>query len=1026
MSGPIRFFVERHRLATLCTIVIILVGAISLGAVRYESFPKVAIGAVNITTVHPGYGPEDIELSITDPIEDDVTGVSGVHRITSASMEGLSVITVRLDPDLDEDQSRRTITRLREALDRASARLPAELLEAPQMRELSSDELPLAELHVTGDVPEGTLREVAKLVASAARDLDGVGEVVTRGLRDREVRIALDPVRADRLGISADEIAAAFARQSVRDTGGAIDSVVGRKSVVTVGAVRDAQEVGAIVIRDGDSSAGNLVRVRDVADVMLDYEDWQVQQRLDGRLSVAVLVRTEENADGLDVADTLHAFVEQQRARLPAGVELVVVNDVSRFTRDLLGTLVSNAAFGLILLLGVLRLFFDWRLAFWVAMGLPISAAITVTAMAWFDVSLNILTITGFVLVLGMLVDDAIVTAESIDAHRAHDPDAHRASVAGTVAISRPVIVSTLTTVLAFLPLAFLGGLEGKFMGTLPIVVGLALGASLLDSKFLLPAHLAVGERHTTDRRWVVSLQGRYRRWLARFVRRPWLAIVLFVGASAGILVTSTAAMRFNLYPELEVDVLTVKVELPEGTSRARTIAKTAELEAIVRGILPKGDLLNVAAQIGHHDTDIYGATEGRNESWALLTIFFAPQSEREMSSLDALAQMRRRIGELEGFETLVIEPLKDTPVAGKPVEVSVIGIGAPGDIVRPVVSWLEAHPGVTSVTTSEKAGKRSLRLSLDHARMAAYGVSVRDITRAVRTGFDGVVVGEMRTTEDHMFVRVVLQESRRADMATLMSLGVANAEGGLVALRSVADVVYEGGEAAIRHENGDRATTIYADIDRATIDTASINAALAAFVDEQGLLDGRTDLRLRFGGELEQQKEAIGDFGVAALVAVVGMGFILILLFDSFVQPLLILAVVPFGVVGVFAGFALQGFELSLIALIGILGLAGVLVNDAVVLVSRLNDMKRDHGVCALSVEQIADGASQRLRPIVITSVTTVAGLLPTAYGVAGNAAFIAPMVMAIAWGVVFGTFITLVLLPALYALQQQLVATR
>lgn len=1025
MRGLIRYFVDRPRVVGLLTVAVALLGLLSLGAVRYESFPKVAIGVVDVTTVHPGYGPEDVELSITAPLEDEILEVAGVHRVSSASMEGLSVVTVRLDPDLDDHGSDQVVARLREAVDRARPQLPTDLLEDPVVRELSSAELPVAQLHVTtADEPvsEAVLRDTATLVAAGARELSGVGEVDTAGLRDREVRIALDPVLADRLGIGVDELQAAFARRNVRDTGGAIEAVLGRKNVVTVAAARNVSDVADVIVRGGDA-AGDVVRVRDVADVLLDYEDWQIEQRLDGRPSIAVEVHAEEGADGLEVAERLRAFVDEQRPRLPAGVQLVIVNDVSRFTTDLLATLVSNAAVGLVLLLVVLRVFFRWRLAFWVAMGLPLSGALTFAAMAWLDVSVNVLTITAMVLVLGMLVDDAIVTGESIDAHRERDPDARRAAVEGTEAVSRPVVVASLTTILAFVPLAFLGGLEGKFMWGLPVVVTLALCASLLDSKLLLPAHLAAGKTTPARHGWFSRLQRAYRIWLAEFIARPGLAIVLFVAAAAGIVAVSTAALRFNLYPEMEVDVIMAKIEVPEGSSRAHTIAKTRQIEALIRDTLPAADVAAVATQIGHHDTDIYGATEGRNDAWALVTLYLAPQSERSMASLEALARLREEAEALDGFAALVIEPLEDTPVAGKPVELSVIGAGERADVVGPVVQWLASQPGVTSVTTSDKAGKGNLRLVFDHARMQHFGVSVQGVARTVRVAFDGVVVGQMRTEAESMFVRVVLDESRRGDLETLTGLRVPS-PAGMVALRSFARVEYEAGQAAIRHDDGERVTTVYADIDRAVIDTATINDALAAFIADRALLDGRTDLRVRYGGELEQQQEAMGDFGIAALLAMLGIAVVVILLFDSVVQPLLILAVIPFGLVGVLAGFALQGFELSLIALIGMLGLAGVLVNDAVVLVSRLGDLRRAEGCVALDAEQIARGASERLRPIVITSVTTVAGLMPTAYGLAGNAAFIAPMVMAIAWGVLFGTTITLVLLPALVAVEQRWVA--
>jgi multidrug efflux pump subunit AcrB len=1022
MKRLIAFFVERPLLVNLMLILIVLGGLAAMGHMTFEMMPKVDLGLVNITTLRPGAGPEDVELSITVPLEEELLKVSGLEKLTSNSMEGISVIAVRLDPDVEDKQ--RVLADIQKAVDRAGTRLPADLLERPLVEEMSTLKVPVMELHLSGRVPEAVLRASARRLADALREVPGIAGVEKIGYRQREVRVLLDPERLQHLRISVDEIRRAIRSRNVRSSGGSLTSFVAEKKVLTVGQFSYPKQVAEVVVRS--TEPGNSVRVRDLAQVVLDYEDWQVQSRTDGRLSIALLARKKAEADGLDTAAAVRAFVERERPNLPPGVTIETVNDTSRFVYDMLDVLGSNALLGFVLVFGCLWLFLSLRLALWVSLGLPVALLLTFTLMPLAGLGIDVMTLTALILMLGMLVDDGVVTAESIQ-HRIERGQAPlQAAAEGAAVVASPVIVSSLTTVLAFLPVAFLGGLEGKFLWMLPVMVALTLGASLVECLFMLPGHLAHGRSHgdrsrpQPPRRWFRHIQARFDRFVLSAIRHRYLTIGLFVAGFVAILAYGALVMRFNLYPEVDIDTVNFKIELPEGSSFDYTIQKCAELEALIRERVNPADLLNVTTRIGHHDTDLYGATEGRNPAWALLTLYMLPQGQRATNSNELIAAFRREMSALPGYRSIVVEPLKDTPVAGKPVELEIIGNDAGRfALATQLENFLKTYPGVTEVWTSYKPGKDLVELELDHQALADRGLTVAAVTQMVRVAFDGLLVDELQQVGERIRYRLQFRAQDRGRMETLENLVLINDAGQPVYLRSVAYIEIRPGEAAIRHYLGQRTLTLYGDIDRSQTSVQQVNDALAGYVEEHKLLQRYPDLRLWYGGELEQQRESLGNIGTAFAFCALSVFVVLVLLFNSLSQPFLILAAIPFGLAGVIVGFGLQGEPLSMIALIGILGLIGVLVNDSLVLVHTLNRMRTDRGDW-LGDRGVADGTARRLRPIVITSVTTVAALLPTAYGLAGSNPFITPMVLAMAWGILFGTLISLVLMPCLYAVDQ------
>ncbi len=1018
--GFYAFFVRRPLLVNLLMVFAVVAGLAATSFMNFQSFPEVDLGIASVTTYRPGASSEDVELSITVPLEEEILAVDGIDKLLSASMEGLSVITVRLNPDAEDPDE--ILADVQKAVDRAASELPADLPRKPLVEELSSTQVPVMEIHVSGEVSEEALRRTARQLEDSLREVAGVAGVEKIGYRQREVRILLDPDRLQRLGVSYAEVESAIRRRNVRDSGGSLESFVAEKKVLVVGQFEEPKEVAEVIVRT--AGAGDFVRVRDVAEVVLDYEDWKVRSRTDGRVGIALQVRKKVEADGLDTARAVRDFVAEARRATPPGVELLMVNDISRFTYDFLDILTGNAALGFVLVFVVLLAFFHLKLALWVAIGLPVAVAITFAAMPFAGLGVDVMTLMALILVLGMLVDDAVVTAESIARHRELGLAPDEASARGVAAVARPVIVSTLTTVLAFAPAAFLGGYEGKFLWTLPVMALLALGGSLIECQLMLPAHLAhSGGAAPKPKRWFEHVQRLYDRLIDRLIARRGSTIAAFVAASLLIAIWGLFTIRFKLYPEVDVDTFFLKVELPEGSSFEHTADKVRELEAMVREVVPAGDLLNVNTQIGHHDTDVYGAREGLSPAWTLVTVLMTPQGERGTNSNDAIANLRRRTRELPGYKSIIVRPMEDTPVLGRPVEVEVVGNDdSRFELARILTDYLKASDGVTEAWTSYRPGKDIVRLDLDYEALASRGLAVADVTRAVRVAFDGAVIDELRTVEEKIEYRLQFRPREQGKMDTLRHLVMVNNEGLPVPLRAVAGFEIRPGEAAIKHYFGERTTTVYADIDRQQTSTAAINAELAHFVEEQGLLRRFERLRLWYGGELEQQQDALGNAGVAFALCLVSILFLLVVLFNSLTQPFLIMVVIPFGFMGVIAAYALQGIEMSMLAFIGILGLAGVLVNDSVVMIDVLNRRKEEKPGDFLSDSEIGRGARERLRPVVITSVTTVAGLAPAAYGLAGSNPFMTPIVMAITWGVAFGTFVSLLLLPCLYAAEQDL----
>ncbi len=1018
MSNPVSWFVHRPLLVNLIMAVVFILGFFTIADLRYEYNPKVDLGVVNISTVRTGAGPEEIELGITLPLEEELLEVEGIKKLYSNSMENVSLLTLQLD--LDAAGKSKIMRDIQRAVDRATTRLPNDLLEKPRVEEISSLLTPIMDVHVTGDVSEERLREVARNVSDGLREVQGVASVTRVGYRRPEVLIQLAPEKLARLGITHDEIIHAIRARNLRLSGGSVDSFLAEKKVVAIGQFDDPKEVREVVIRAGEP--GNHVLLSDVATILLGFEDWEVQSRVDGRMSIALQVLKKELSDEVHTAAAVREFIRTRQ--LPPGVELVMTADVSRLTTSILDMLTANALLGLVCVALLLYYFLHLRFAIWVAVGIPFSICLSFLLLSAVGVTMNAMSLTAIILMLGILVDDAVVVSENTKRLRQEGIAPVPASITAATQVAQPVIFSAITTMLAFTPLMFLGGSSGEFMTPFPMAVIVLLLASLFECLFLLPTHLAHVPAHIQppERPGFARVREAYTRFIKRCLKRRWVTTGVFFAVFVVVMALGAATIPFSLFPDIDIDTVQVKVEMPPGTPFEQTLTAVEALEGELKDRVPAQDLLAITSGIGHHDTDFYGSTEGRNHAWALISVQLHPLGHRpaDTNTYELVQSLQQWADSKTGFHRLDVQAMTDMPVTGKPVEVEVISSGEERyQVAREIEHWLQDHEAIDNHWSSYSPGKDVIDLDIDHALLASRGLTVAQLTQALSVAVDGLLVDELQTLDERVRYRLSLPPQRAAQLETLRNLVIVNDRGEPIYLNAVAGFRLRPGEANIKHYFGKRTVTVYATIDTRKGGVAQVNAELGRWIADQGWSGRYPGLRIQQGGELIDTEDALGDFSRASLICLISIFAALIILFNSLSQPLLIMLCIPFGMVGVVLCYMVQGLSMGMMSMAGIIGLIGVLVNDSLVLLYSLNRERKEHGQ-GLNAEQVAAVARRRFRPIVITSVTTAVGLMPTAYGIMGDNSYIRPMVMSMAWGVVFGGVVSLVLLPVLYMLEQ------
>jgi len=1018
MRGAIRFFAIQPTLAYVLTFLIIFLGVSALTVIQRDNFPSVDLLEMTVTTRYPGASPEDVELNVTNKIEEELKEVDGIDRYTSFSMENISIVHIWIDREMrDKDKVK---TDVRDAVSRVSD-LPVEVDEDPVVEELTtSTAIPIIEVGLTGDVPYAVLRDVARRAEKVLQNVPGVRSITKYGYLDREIKVEIGQDALERYQVASHEIVTAIHNRNIRATGGSFESYTSEKNIVTLAEFTDPMEAAEVIVRI--SEGGSTIRVKDLAVLRDDFEPAKVLSRVNGSPAISFVIFKKESSDIIRTVNAVKQFVVDSQDKLPDGVSIEYSNDKSRLVTNRLNVVFSNGLIGLALVMLMLTIFLNWHSAFWVALSIPVVLLGTLFLLPVFGAFLDTIAMGAMILVIGIIVDDGIVVAENIWRYREMGRTPIDAAVDGTYAVAKPVITTVVTTALAFMPMFYMKGMLGDFIFVIPLVVVLALTISILDTMFVMPAHLISRSRaesketrmRTSD--WFVRFREHFGNLLQKLLPRRYAVTGIFIAMMAAAFLYAAKFMDFVLFPTQSADEFYILAELPSGSSLELTAEKVQEIEALIAA-LPEQELDSYTTRIGTQG--MYNL--GENENWALLGVYLTAFAKRDRDADEIVESLRAGSDRLEGFDDLTYIIDSGGPPVGRPVQIRVIGSNDAqrSALAAGIVEQLQKIDGVSDIERDDKAGKEQIVVDLDYIRLAEQELSVADVAKNLRLAYDGEIVTSVRYGDEDVNFRVILEEKARGSVDILGKLIIPNRHGRFVELQEVANFRLDAGPSNLYHYDNERTITVTANVDlEKTTPLLATNGVLDA-IDLERDWPG---MRIVVGGESQETQESMGSLAVAFAVAAVGIYLVLLLLFNSLVQPVIVMFAVPFGLIGVIFAFAAHGQPIGFLAMLGVIGLVGIVVNDSLILVNLVNGM-RETTPHADANDIIVDATKNRLRPILLTSVTTVAGLLPMAYGLGGSDPFSAPMALAMGYGILFATPLTLILLPCLLLMKGDLV---
>jgi len=1046
MSLP-RFSVNQSLMVNLISFFIIGSGAVILMFfTNREMFPNVSFDIVTVNTIFPGATPTDVEKLITVPIEQELKQVDGVKEISSTSSQGRSYIGIELDPD--EKDKRQVVNDIQDAVDRVKD-LPNDA-EDPLVMELDSDQYSIIEVSLSGDVSENVLRGHADTLEDMLEEIDGVGKVNLSGYRDREIQVLVDPEKMRDNYVSIDEIERALASRNVSIPAGELNTETIEYSIRTTGEFLTAEEISNVIIRANDS--GNWLRIRDVAEVKDTFKDEDIINKTLGTRSINLVVLKKASGDAIKIVDNIKQICKLYLEDNNDGLKISYVNDYSFFVRRRLGVLTNNGTWGTIFVIIMLFMFLKFRVAVVTFIGLPVAFAATILAMHTMGVTVNLVSMFGLIIVLGMLVDDGIIVAENVYRHIEEGQEPRLAAVKGAEEVMGAVTVAVCTTIAAFSPLLFMTGIIGKFVRNIPTVVIIALIASLGEALIILPSHLAdfvkrgvksskkKGRKDNVIKRIIKVLTWPFRiifnsnwfRHVVKFYTKVVTSavalryIIIFAIMPILLYVTlSVLALGFQgkgplkliLFPSAGVEFFFIRGEAPIGTPLETTEKLIKPIEDIVEQI-PEYELDTYVTAVGQIQEDRHDPFSGEGSHLAQVTVYLTPEQDRERKVDDIIKELRKKTRDIRGFEDLRFDKPETGPPVGKPVEIRIRGehFKVLDDISLKFMDYIRSLKGTSDVTWDHKPGKQEIRVNVDREKAAMAGVTIQQVAKTVRAVFEGGIATEIKPVkaEEETDVTVRYVRERAEKMDVFNDILVYNSYGNLIPLKKIATIEKVPGTTNISHLDGKRVVTVSANIDTDKTTAIEVNNAIAdKFRDIPRDYPGYT---VKYGGEQEESIRSIMSLGRAAVFAFVFIYFMLASFFKSLIHPFLVIIAIPLGLMGVVAGFIYHGVPLSFMAVFGLVGLAGIVVNDSIVLVSFINNLRISG---TEKRESIIKAGQIRLRPVILTTVTTVGGLASVAYGWGGERdPFLVPMALAICWGLAFASALTLFIIPCCFAI--------
>ena len=1042
VRGPIAYMARNGVAANLLMLFILIAGLFALRGLVQEVFPEISMDRINISVAYPGATPDEIEESIILKIEERIKAVDGLKQVRSTAAEGRGSVVAELK--LGEDLNR-ALDDIKAQIDRIQT-FPAGA-ERPEVIEVTNRQS-VIRLVLYGDVSERTLKELAYRTEDALSTLPVVSYVETTGVREYEISIEVSLRRLRALGLTLRDISNAVRSGSLDLSAGSIDTRDEEVRIRTTGQNYTQQEFEEIIVIS--RADGTVVRLGDIAEVRDGFRDVDLIGRYMGQRAAYVEVFRTADEKVLDIVAAVEQHLDEAVIpSLPEGVGLEIWNNDADILQDRLGLLVKNGFLGLTLVLLALAIFLEIRLAFWVAVGIAVSFVGTFAVMAVLGVSINLMSLFAFILAVGIVVDDAIVVGENIYAEREKGTRGVAASIRGARRITGPVIFAVLTTVVAFCPLFFIPSSIGKIVGTIPIIVISVLMFSLLESLLVLPNHLSHlpdrGARSSGQRvHFFGRIQSRVEVALKRFVEGPLDRSLRFATGRPSLVIATGIALiivcvamipagviKVDFMPSVEADLVVASLEMPEGTPVRRTsdVADALE-EAGYRAVgqllsVPNEDVesllsgVNVTIGLGARQSGPSGAsTENADPRANIAAVEFklVTADQRDVSATDFQQAWREELGPLPEAKALTITA--ELIGFGLPVHVE-LSHPDPARLVSigdTVIERLREFDGVFDVQADQDQGLREIQLDLlPQAR--TIGLTLDNLARQVRSAFFGDEALRVQRGREDLRVYVRLPEDERNAIADVESYLVRTPTGGEVPLGRVAYVRFGSSPTTIRRKDGQRVLTVTADVNTTIVTGGEVTDRLDSSILPE-LVTRNPSLSYSFGGEQQEQVESFGALGGGFALALLAIYALLAIPFASYTKPLIIMAAIPFGIIGAVFGHLLLGLQMSIMSMFGIIGLSGVVVNDSLVMIDFINERLRQ-GMSGR--EAIIAGAKARFRPIFLTSVTTFLGVAPLVFETSLQAQFLIPMAASLGFGIVFGTAVLMLIVPALAMVQHR-----
>ncbi|NKB89662.1 MAG: AcrB/AcrD/AcrF family protein [Acidobacteria bacterium] len=1032
MSGVIRWFATNRVAANLLMIFIIAGGVMTLINVPQEVFPEFDLDMIQVSVVYLGAAPDEVEQGVNVRIEEAVQGIDGIKKITSTAAENMGTVMLELEIDAD---ARKVLDDVKTNID-AIETFPAET-EKPNIRELTNRQQ-VVDVAVYGDTDERSLKRLAERVRDELTALPEITQAEIANARPYEMAIEVSETALRRHGLSFDFVANAVRRSSLDLPGGSVKTTGGEILLRTKGQAYSGDEFADLVLMTRPD--GTHLILGDIAEVVDGFADTDQITRFDGLPALTVKVYRTGAQQALDVAGAAIGYVEQAQAQLPEGLYITTWQDQSKVLRDRLDLLLRNGRVGFVLVFISLALFLRLRLAFWVSIGIPISFLGAIWLMPTLGVSINLMSLFAFILVLGLVVDDAIVVGENIYTQQQSTRHGVIGAISGADEVSKPVIFAVLTTMAAFAPLLNVPGTMGKIMVTPPIIVMSCLLFSLIESLLILPAHLSHRpERPDNERGLWFKIQRRITgglHWVIARIYIPsvdfglrWRYLTVAVGTATLVLtigLVQSGFIRFIFMPDIEADFVVASLTMPQGTPVDVTSRAVGRLE----------DAANQLRQEvqDEHGIDVYRHTqaavggqpmrrqmaasfgavriEGSSAHLGEVTIELISAELRGTVSSEAMANRWR---ELAGSIPDAVSLSYSASLFDSGEDVNIQFTGLDLDMLTAAANDLKmrlaGYDGVHEIADSFLEGKQELKLAIKpEAEML--GLTLADLGRQVRQGFYGEEAQRIQRGRDDVRVMVRYPESERRSVSDLETTRIRTPAGVEVPFNQVAEVVPGRGFSTIERVDRSRAVRVTAQVDTAVTTPGTINAELAEVILPEMMLS-HPGVRYSFEGEAAEQRDTVTGLTRGFALALLAIYGLLAIPLRSYVQPLIIMSAIPFGIVGAIWGHMIMGLDLTILSMFGVVALAGVVVNDSLVLVDFINRRREAHDDL---LDAVRSAGAVRFRPIMLTSVTTFAGLFPMLLEKSLQAQFLIPMAVSLAFGVIFATFVTLVLVPSGY----------